>query len=247
MTKSIRSRGYVRCVAGLILVFAHSAFAAGHNDCEQTLLAVKQHFCEVRKAPVVSLDSSVKNNEKLPFVPHHGSGRFESALAMNVQYEPIASLRRQISEILGNPLNFFKEWDPKGEAHVTVVTPVEYFDVLKAYVPIDRIDEIARENRLQEARIKIFGIGSGRANLDGKMEETLFLVVESEDLLRIRQKIYEEFLAKGGPKGSWDPKHFYSHITIGYTKRDLHEADGVIKDVFSSLDSRFNLSMKKAR
>lgn len=244
MTIPICFRRTVALATLLTIVCACTCRAGEPDGCRKQLLQIKQWLCEIHKAPIVTLDPSVKKNADLPFVSHSGPGRFDTALAMNVRYQPILELRKQITSILGMPLDFFKGWDPGGEAHVTVVTPLEYHDVLKQHVSIDRIDAIARDGRIQEAQLKVLGIGCGRAMVDGKSEETYFLVVESDDLLRVRQRIHDAYVAAGGRPGSWDPKHFYPHVTIGYTKRDLHEADGVIKDIFHSLDSRFNLSLR---
>ncbi|OGT48298.1 MAG: hypothetical protein A3E82_05775 [Gammaproteobacteria bacterium RIFCSPHIGHO2_12_FULL_38_11] len=60
-------------------------------------------------------------------------------------------------------------------------------------------------------------------------------------MLNIRRQIYQEYLANGGTRQAWDPDHYYPHITVGYSLRDLHESDGVIKDVAHSLDNRFEL------
>ncbi|MBI4870815.1 MAG: 2'-5' RNA ligase family protein, partial [Candidatus Riflebacteria bacterium] len=193
---------------------------AGEAGCAKVVAQFEQWLCEEHKAPVVTLDRSIKHNHDLPFVPHHGPGRFDSALAMNVRYGPILELRGQLEKQLGLELDFLKAWDPKGEAHVTVVTPLEYYDVLRPHLSIERLDELAREARIQDSPLKVLGVGCGRVNLDEKMEETYFLIVQSDELVRLRQKLHAEFFARGGRAAAWDPRHFYPHITIGYTKRD---------------------------
>jgi hypothetical protein len=165
---------------------------------------------------------------------------------MNVQNAPISLIRANLSEILKYDLNFFKLWDPNGEAHVTVVTPPEYFNIIKNFVGIDRIEQIAIEMGIQYSELSILGIGRGTALINEKKEETYFTIIQSRNLFRIRQQIYKEYLQKGGPADAWDPNHYYPHITIGFSSlSDLHESNGVIKDLAHSFDSRFKLFLTK--
>ncbi|MNT17240.1 hypothetical protein D3C72_1523800 [compost metagenome] len=130
-----------------------------------------------------------------------------------------------------------------------MINPIEYHRVLtgghpeKPTISIERIGAIAREMNIQSADLKIRGLGRGQATLDGKREETYFLVVDSQKLKAIRARIHREFVANGGDPKAWDPTNFAPHITIGYTLRDLHESDGVIKDMAHTADKRFKLIM----
>jgi hypothetical protein len=45
--------------------------------------------------------------------------------------------------------------------------------------------------------------------------------------------LQNQFENSGGRPGDFDADKFYSHITVGFTDRDLHEADGVIKNMDS--------------
>lgn len=198
----------------------------------------------------LSLGRSVLDNRGLEGVVAKGPGRFDNALALNVQYAPIRALRSQLDAALGGTLSFFKLWNPEGEAHVTVINPPEYYDILAGADPsrpilsIERIGQIAAEQRMQEADLRILGLGSGHVTLDGKAESTYFVLVESKKLRAVRRQIHREFVARGGNPNAWDPEHFFPHITVGYTKRDLHEVDGVLKDVAHSLDKRFKLKLQ---
>ena len=96
---------------------------------------------------------------------------------------------------------------------------------------MDEIDAIARSSGIQEARFDLLCVGRGVAVLDNKTEETYFVVVKSAALVSIREKVVALFKSRGGDPARIRP--FYPHITIGYTKRDLFEADGVIKDLKS--------------
>lgn len=185
----------------------------------------------------MALSAQVLQSKQMPFNSH--SGPF--TLAMNVPYQPVAQLRHQLSQALQFQLAIFKGWNEHGEAHVTVITPPEYIEVLSPYVSDARINEIAAQNAIQNSDLQILGLGVGQATIDQRLESTYFLVVSSRNLLSIREKIYQEYVRNGGPRAGWDPLHFYPHITIGFTLRDLHEKDGVIKDLTHSLDRRFQL------
>ncbi|MDO8804522.1 MAG: hypothetical protein Q7R35_08820 [Elusimicrobiota bacterium] len=191
----------------------------------------------------INIPSSILKTHTEPFISHRGDGPFDTALALNVTCEPVRRARIQITNALNMYLDYFKGWNPQGEAHVTVITPVEYWQALRRYISIDEIEAIALRNNVQGSDFKVLGVGSGKAVVDGRTEETFFFVAESSNLRRIRQQIYSKFLENGGRPGAFSPGDFYPHITIGYTKRDLHIQDGVIKDMPHSEDKRFEVSM----
>lgn len=226
-------------VVGFTALFISSAHASQCNDVNAASM----------KLPLSTSMELIEGRDKV-FLEHIGAvdDRFGTSLAMNTPYSPILSLRDQISSQLGleKPLNFFTGWAPQGEAHVTVVTPVEYHDKLRPFVTPEKMSEIALQYRIQNSDLEILGIGRGQATLSGQMQDTYFVIVRSENLLAIRQAIYEEYLRNGGPATGWNPYEFYPHITVGYTgTRDLHIDDGVKKDVEHSLDERFLLCIEK--
>jgi hypothetical protein len=189
----------------------------------------------------IPISKNIYQDADLPFEPHRGPGPFDNALALNIQYTPIKSTRDMLSAYLHYTLQFFTGWNKTGEAHITVITPPEYANILKNFVSIERIEEIALLNDIQSSDLTILGLGRGVANINNKAQETYFIIMKSNNLLKIRQQIYKEFVKNGGDKNAWNPNHFYPHITVGYSLRDLHEEDGVIKDVAHSLDDRFEL------
>lgn len=195
----------------------------------------------------LNLSAEMLENQTLPFIEHVGpvDDRFGTTLAMNVQYDPILSLRDQLREELKlvEPLRFFTGFAKNGEAHVTVVTPVEYHDKLRAFVAPERMNEIATRFDIQASELRVLGLGKGEAVLGNKQEQTYFVIVKAPNLLRIRRAIYREYIRNGGPKDGWNPDHFFPHVTVGYTARDLHEDDGILKDVEHSLDARFMLEI----
>lgn len=175
-------------------------------------------------APKYYLSSKVFDNSTLPFISHQGPGPFDSYLTMEVQFEPIADLFKQLlidqRTVLTN----------RGEAHITVLTPVEYHEILKSKLTMAEIDDIARKNKLQNSSFSIVCLGEGNLEINSKNESAFYVVVRSSDLLKIREEIQKAWIAKGGNKDLFKPEYFYPHITLGYTARDLHISDGVVKD-----------------
>jgi hypothetical protein len=97
------------------------------------------------------------------------------------------------------------------EAHLTVLTPPEYM----------RLEAKLREKILSEMKeaagdLKAVCIGRGEADLNGKKEYAYYVVVAAPALRAIREKYHLV--------------DFYPHITLGFSKRDLHFEDGVRKD-----------------
>ncbi len=122
------------------------------------------------------LDKAVLNNQDMPFVSHRGEGRFDTTLAMNVQYAPVKALRDELTQALGYDLKFFTLWQATGEAHITVLTPIEYFDKIKPFVSIERIEIIAQEMNIQNSEFDILGLGRGQASLSAKLKKRILLL-----------------------------------------------------------------------
>lgn len=174
----------------------------------------------------VQFDSAI--SKVVPFFAHQGSGAFDNYLAMNLPYPPAEALWKSLEKQLGAPLK------NRGEAHITVISPPEFSGVLSKVLTMQEINEIAQVMNIQNARFTPLCLGRAQVTLGEKTEQTYYVVVYSEDLLAIRRAIFEKYRSKGGEPSLWDPVHFYPHITIGFTKQDLHEeANGVRKGVNS--------------
>lgn len=197
-------------------------------------------IAEVNKTVSIKISKDVLQNSEMNFISH------ANALAMNIQYQPILELRSDLAKATGLHLKFFDKWNSKGEAHITTLTPPDMEKILvqkQKFMTAQRIDEIAQEMNIQSSNISIEGIGSATVVLNGRAESTFFVIVKSPDLLKIRQQIYNEYVANGGDAKAWNPAQFYPHITVGYTARDLYESDGVLKDMEHSADKRFLLDL----
>lgn len=167
---------------------------------------------------------------------------FDNAVALDVNYEPILELRKQLTQTLGRDLKFFQGWKPEGEAHVTTITPVEFRDHLSERLSMKDIAKVITRHRVKNIDLEILGLGHGSLREGADKKETHFLIVRSQALRQVRKEVYDLFLSRGGKPGAFDPDWFFPHITIGYTHRDLHESDGLIKNLKHSFDERFQLS-----
>ena len=173
----------------------------------------------------LTLSSKVQEGTEVPFIKHAGNGAMDSYLSMNLPYPPMSELFTQVQSQTPEELK------SRGEAHITVITPVEFSQELKPYgVTIQQINQIAEELQIQSSKFDIVCLGMGEAEVSGKSEQTYFVVVKSEDLLKIRQQIEDLVHESDEGQSKFKADTFYSHITLGFTKRDLHESDGVIKD-----------------
>lgn len=184
-----------------------------------TILAQAQNSKEI-----YYIDSRVQQNADLKFISHQGDGRFGTYLTMEVQYEPVKNLFEQIQTQKKLKLK------NRGEAHITVVTPIEYYDVLKTHLSMNEIDQLAQTLNIQAARFEIKCLGRGQVKVGEKTDQTFYIVVNSAKLLEIRKEIQKLFEQKGGVVNSFKAEQYYPHITVGFTTRDLHESDGVIKN-----------------
>jgi 2'-5' RNA ligase len=180
------------------------------------------------------LSKSIFKNSDLVFKSNRGHDPLSNYLSMNIQFKPIQALYKTLKT------HHYPNLINRGEVHITVITPIEFQNILKSHISINEIEEIALQMNIQDSQLDIIGIGSGKSIINKMTEETFFIIVESENLLNIRKAIQIKIIEKGGAPNLFDPTHFYPHITIGFTKRDLHESDGIIKNKFSS-DPRFNL------
>lgn len=149
-------------------------------------------------------------------------------IGLNVRYPPIEALRKTVEKKIR------KELLNRGEAHITVLTPPEYRVLTKVLTP-EGLLAIANQVGGHHSQIKPICIGKGEAMIDEKKEQTYFVVVRVPVLLRIRFAIYTAFVAAGGKPQDFQPGHFFPHITLGFTKHDLYEQDGVIKNSDSCL------------
>lgn len=178
-----------------------------------------------------SLSQKIYESKNLPFQSHMGKEKYSNYVVVDIPFVPISELYRELESFLQVDLK------NRGEAHITVITPLEYEDILKDKISVQELHQLAKEHSIQKSSFSVICLGKGTlkgVNPKSKPHKsTYYLVVESEDLLRFRRKVESLFVKRGGEEGAFDAEHFFAHITLGFTHRDLHENEGIIKDKHS--------------
>lgn len=143
--------------------------------------------------------------------------------SLDLAYTPVANVRQALeAQLCEQLLN-------RGEAHITVFTPQEFAELSKK-VSGKEILDLATQLSVQ---IQPLCVGQGELVINGKTEKTYFIVVQSSELVELRRQVADLYWTRGGRSQQFAPDHYYPHITLGFTKRDLHQQDGVIKDIKS--------------
>jgi hypothetical protein len=164
-----------------------------------------------------------------PFIKHEGTAPFQSYLAMNLPALPFQALRLNLESYLPPKEKLLH----RDDAHITVVTPPEFEKILKKHMTIQEINDIAEKMGIQKTPYKPLCIGTGRVSIDGDEQRTYYVVMEASGLFKIRKAILDLYISRGGKAKDFDVDLFFPHVTLGYTKRDLHYEDGVVKDATS--------------
>ncbi|MBO9667026.1 MAG: hypothetical protein J7501_09455 [Bdellovibrio sp.] len=166
---------------------------------------------------------------QVPFVSHDENAPFKSYLAMNFSYPGFQALLKETEAREKVTLK------NRGEAHITVITPPEFDKVLSKKISIQEINAIAAKMNLQGSHFHPLCVGKGKAKIKDQEQSTYFVVMDSENLFKIRKAIQELYISHGGKASDFNPDLFYPHVTLGYTDRDLHYEDGVVKDAASCI------------
>lgn len=171
-----------------------------------------------------SLSYSPKAYTQMPFIAHAENKPMKSYVALNLSYEPYADLRKNLEKHLGQSLQ------SRDEAHITVITPPEYDKILKKRIGIQELNSLAEKRSLQASPFKLLCVGKGSTSLEGVTQSTYYAVVDSESLYSFRKEVQKLYISRGGRALDFNPELFFAHVTLGFTKRDLHLEDGVTKD-----------------
>lgn len=152
----------------------------------------------------------------------------QTHVAKDFTFAPIHALKLELDDRLGQTLL------DRGEGHVTLVTPPE-FAILSLQVPRDEMLQLAEDSGLNDDDFNVVCLGRGQIVTEGETLSAYFLVLEQPSLLTYRNELYTRYVARGGDATLFDPSRFYPHVTVAFTKRDLHVEDGVIKDASACL------------
>lgn len=151
--------------------------------------------------------ASVEGLSRESFVPLNLNFDKRSYAAVDFPYREFRALLSVADQMAGQELK------TRGEAHLTVLTPQEY-QRLGTQMRDLLIQELKQIDWTKDA-VEAQCIARGTAMIAGHMESTYFVVVSAPKVDRIRRK--------------YGLTTYYPHVTLGFTSRDLHFEDGVIK------------------
>jgi hypothetical protein len=194
-------------------------------DCSKSYTPQNRKYTQSKNIEL-HISRDVHKNSNILFFD--GNSPYGKYITLDVSYSPVEELFKQLKFFHPNLKN-------RGEAHITILTPIEYHCIfLPQGVSINELKSVLDNSVTRN--FELLSIGNGYKDLD----ETFFVIAKSNDLVDVRKKMRS--LLKDPSK--FDYNNFYPHITLGFSKRDLHESDGVFKNEKFSKDSRFNLIEK---
>lgn len=168
------------------------------------------------------------------------SGKWLNYLVLDLPYEPVQLLRKKIEGLIKVDLSETEKKRGK-EAHITIITPVEYWN-LHSHLKMQKINQLFL-NRVQALSFEPICIGKGSINED-KLS-TFYIVIKSDEIIELRKEIQKIFIQNGGSPTAFQPENYFPHITIGFNQRDLHLSDGVKKDQRSCYINFNNIKEEK--
>jgi 2'-5' RNA ligase len=137
-------------------------------------------------------------------------------VSLDLEYPEYQETLKKLDTFLGTILV------NRGEAHITVITPPE-FAILNTKVDTETIHQEWDQWKLKSFKKTCLGEGSLKENK--KTLKTYYVVVEAIDLLAFREHLKQKYQVD-----AFKASVFYPHITLGFTEKDLHFEQGVIKD-----------------
>ena len=140
----------------------------------------------------------------------------KSYISLDLEYPEYQQTLSKLDTFLGTKLV------NRGEAHITVITPPE-FKTLSANTTPENLHQDWQDWKTKSFR-KVC-LGEGVLKEKNKILKTYYVVVESTELLAFRKFLKEKYSAT-----DFAAEIFYPHITLGFTEKDLHFEQGVIKN-----------------
>ncbi|KAF7728381.1 hypothetical protein EC973_006189 [Apophysomyces ossiformis] len=171
------------------------------------------------QAPPLDLPRAIYDTGNITFVEHHEPTPW---LGMELSYQNIKPLFDELNTT-DQPLV------SRGEAHITVISPPEYVQLATADLTIEDIDITARKHSIQSSHFNVVCLGKVDVMRDQLQHVVYQVIVDSPDLIRLREKIFRLYYDRGGNAALFDPHNYKPHITIGFTITDLHIEQGVSK------------------
>lgn len=159
-----------------------------------------------QEAPEYKISSALYQTHRIPF---RTSPR---TLEMALPEAPVRNFLDQVSAERGDEFQRSKDFT------VPVVSPREMTALLKK-MKKEEIDSIARSLHIQNSRFNVRCLGSRPTGAS----EDIFLVLDSDDLKRIRLEILEVFRLRGGDRRDFVATDYTPLIPLNSTATSLEE------------------------
>lgn len=144
------------------------------------------------------------------------------------------NFKKELTKISASKPEVISQIKNRGEAHITIVTPPEW-KILSQKVSNQEAEKLIRGLKKNDYKIICLGQGKYFDTKTNKELKNYFYVVDFPKAIESRKAIASLYKSRGGDK-DFEAEHFYPHITLGFTDRDLHEQDGVIKNTSSCIE-----------
>jgi hypothetical protein len=182
----------------------------------------------------VPIGKSFMDGSKIDFIPHVGDPKkFLSYMSLELSYPQSEIAFNHLNSLHGPLIN-------RAEAHLTIVTPPEFNNILSPLITMEELNTIALSMNVQSSTIKPICVGKGTkmetnpaAKMVGKDSSVWYVVVESEDVISIRDAIWKVFVERGGEASSFDPRNIWPHVTLGFQEKDWFPESNVFKTVYT--------------
>lgn len=210
------------------IFFTFPLFAADICDPDPAPRISKYNDPQITQAKEITL--RIKKTSQLSFKDYSEDTKYGSYLSFDLPFESYKNVYEQLKSDYPN-------LKTRNEAHITLLTPVEFYCQFKPAgttiaMLVKKIEEFLVANNYR-FDFDATSLGSHQVGND----ETFFVIVTGADLFTLREKWAEL------PNVGFRPRNFYPHITLGFTNKDLHSSQGVLKDEKHSLDRRYKLKI----
>ncbi|KAI8145379.1 hypothetical protein BJV82DRAFT_603462 [Fennellomyces sp. T-0311] len=152
----------------------------------------------------VSIPKNVYKTKNIAFLPH------EDWLGQELDYQyvlPVAQALNTTEEPLLT----------RGESHITVITPPEFYTLAEANVTIGEINEIALEFRIQSSKFNLVCVGKESLVVDEQKYVVYQLIADAPNLQRIREAVFRLYVSKGGNPALFDPHVSFVCVRVDAT------------------------------
>ncbi|GAA5802482.1 hypothetical protein HPULCUR_007947 [Helicostylum pulchrum] len=172
------------------------------------------------QGPVINISKKVLSADKVPFIEHPAGNA--SWLGMNFDYHYVKPVFELLNSTKVPLIN-------RGESHVTVISPPEFAVLATAGITIEQVNKIARDLKIQSSKVTIVCLGKEDVVVADLNKIVYQVIVKVPNLVKIRQKIFQLYIQRGGNSALFDPQSFWPHITVGFTSGDVFLEQGVYK------------------